>query len=102
MHYFSPVNKMPLLEIIRHAGTSDDTTSAAFAMGMRQGKVPIIVKDVPGFFVNRCLGPYSDEGLAVLLDGASPKDIDDVGHTHVTHTHIAPPYTYPTLSCRHS
>ncbi|EGD74991.1 trifunctional enzyme subunit alpha [Salpingoeca rosetta] len=76
MHYFSPVDKMPLLEIIRHPGTSDETTARAYDMGLKQGKTVIVVKDVPGFYVNRCLGPYSDEAMAVLLDGASIEEID--------------------------
>lgn len=77
MHYFSPVPKMPLIEIIPHAGTSKETLAAAYAMGLKQGKTPIVVKDVPGFFVNRCLGPYSDEGMALLLDGAGVNDINE-------------------------
>eukprot|EP01147_Barroeca_monosierra_P007356 gene7356-504_t len=76
MHYFSPVDKMPLLEIIRHEGTSDETTSRAYELGLKQGKTCIVVKDVPGFYVNRCLGPYSDEGMALLLDGASIATVD--------------------------
>jgi len=76
MHYFSPVDKMPLLEIIRHPGTSDDTVARVYDMGLKQGKTPIIVKDVPGFYVNRCLGPFMDEGMALLLDGAKIKDLD--------------------------
>jgi enoyl-CoA hydratase/long-chain 3-hydroxyacyl-CoA dehydrogenase len=76
MHYFSPVDKMPLLEIIRHAGTSDETVSRAYAMGLKQGKTPIIVKDVPGFYVNRSLGPFMDEGMALLMDGAKIADLD--------------------------
>ena len=58
MHYFSPVPQMPLLEIIPHANTSDSTKAAAFEVGMKQGKTCIEVKDVPGFYVNRCLGPF--------------------------------------------
>jgi enoyl-CoA hydratase/long-chain 3-hydroxyacyl-CoA dehydrogenase len=58
MHYFSPVPSMPLLEIIPHKGTSDATTATAFEVGSKQGKTCIIVKDVPGFYVNRCLGPF--------------------------------------------
>ena len=58
MHYFSPVPSMPLLEIIPHEGTSDATTATAFEVGSKQGKTCIIVKDVPGFYVNRCLGPF--------------------------------------------
>jgi len=58
MHYFSPVPQMPLLEIIPHEGTSDATKAAAFSVGTKQGKTCIEVKDVPGFYVNRCLGPF--------------------------------------------
>jgi enoyl-CoA hydratase/long-chain 3-hydroxyacyl-CoA dehydrogenase len=49
---------MPLLEIIPHEGTSDYAKAVAFEVGMKQGKTCIEVKDVPGFYVNRCLGPY--------------------------------------------
>jgi enoyl-CoA hydratase/long-chain 3-hydroxyacyl-CoA dehydrogenase len=76
MHYFSPVPKMPLLEIITHEGTSKETAAKAFEVGIKQGKTPIIVKDVPGFFVNRCLGPYTDEGVALLQSGADINDIN--------------------------
>ena len=58
MHYFSPVPQMPLLEIIPHENTSDSTKAAAFEVGVKQGKTCIEVKDVPGFYVNRCLGPF--------------------------------------------
>jgi enoyl-CoA hydratase/long-chain 3-hydroxyacyl-CoA dehydrogenase len=58
MHYFSPVPSMPLLEIIPHKGTSDAATATAFEVGSKQGKTCIVVKDVPGFYVNRCLGPF--------------------------------------------
>ncbi|KAI9895859.1 hypothetical protein PsorP6_019389 [Peronosclerospora sorghi] len=76
MHYFSPVPNMPLLEIIRHAGTSDDTAAKAADLGLRQGKTAIVVKDVPGFYVNRCLGPYIAETLALVSDGAEPAKLD--------------------------
>ena len=68
MHYFSPVPKMQLLEIIPHAGTSEEVIAAAVAVGLKQGKLPIVCKDVPGFFVNRCLGPYIDETICLILE----------------------------------
>ncbi|KAI9908926.1 hypothetical protein PsorP6_015122 [Peronosclerospora sorghi] len=76
MHYFSPVPNIPLLEITRHAGTSDDTAAKAADMGLRQGKTAIVVKDVPGFYVNRCLGPYIAETLALVSDGVEPAKLD--------------------------
>lgn len=66
MHYFSPVPLMPLLEIIPHKGTSDAACAAAFEVGKKQGKTVIFVKDVPGFYVNRCLGPYLVETSALI------------------------------------
>ncbi len=53
MHYFSPVPSMPLLEIIPHVGLSPEALTTAFAVGNKQGKTCVVVKDVPGFFVNR-------------------------------------------------
>ncbi len=58
MHYFSPVPQMPLLEVIPHDGTADMAKAAALEVGTKQGKTCIEVKDVPGFYVNRCLGPF--------------------------------------------
>jgi len=66
MHYFSPVPSMPLLEIIPHAGTSNSTKATAFEVGSKQGKTCIMVKDVPGFYVNRCLGPFLVEVSAII------------------------------------
>merc|ERR1719473_316671 len=76
MHYFSPVDKMRLLEIITHDGTSAEAKSVAYTVGLKQGKIPIIVKDVPGFYVNRCLGPYMDECVALLQGGAEIEAIN--------------------------
>ncbi|RHY11227.1 hypothetical protein DYB36_003818 [Aphanomyces astaci] len=77
MHYFSPVPSMPLLEIIRHPGTSDDVAARAVDVGLRQGKTCIVVKDVPGFYVNRrCLGPYIAETLALVESGVEIERLD--------------------------
>jgi enoyl-CoA hydratase/long-chain 3-hydroxyacyl-CoA dehydrogenase len=67
MHYFSPVPSMPLLEIIPHEGTSDVTKATAFELGAKQGKTCIVVKDVPGFYVNRCLGPLLVEVCIIIF-----------------------------------
>lgn len=76
MHYFSPVPSMPLLEIIPHATTSDETIATAYEVGSKQGKTCIVVKDVPGFYVNRCLGPYLVEVSALVKDGAPLETLD--------------------------
>jgi enoyl-CoA hydratase / long-chain 3-hydroxyacyl-CoA dehydrogenase len=76
MHYFSPVPSMPLLEIIPHSGTSETTKATAFDVGTKQGKTVITVKDVPGFYVNRCLGPFLVEVSAVIRDGVSLEKLD--------------------------
>jgi len=77
MHYFSPVEKMPLLEIITHEGTSDEATRIANDVGIRQGKTCIVVKDVPGFYVNRCLGPFLAESMALCADGVGLLELDN-------------------------
>lgn len=76
MHYFSPVPMMPLLEIILHEGTSNETAAAAMEVGTKQGKTPIFVKDVAGFYVNRCLSPFMTEVSSLITDGV-PLDVID-------------------------
>lgn len=76
MHYFSPVPMMPLLEIISHAGTAPEVAAAAMEVGSRQGKTPIFVKDVPGFFVNRCLSPFMVEVTALVSEGVELETLD--------------------------
>ncbi|MBL4941230.1 MAG: fatty acid oxidation complex subunit alpha FadJ [Colwellia sp.] len=80
LHYFSPVDKMPLVEIIPHlsvAGkTSDQTISTTVAFAKKQGKTPIVVKDKAGFYVNRILAPYMNEAAILLLAGEPIDKLD--------------------------
>lgn len=76
MHYFSPVPSMPLLEIIPHTGTSEEALATAFAVGNKQGKTCVVVKDVPGFYVNRCLGPVLVETTALIKEGVPLEKLD--------------------------
>jgi 3-hydroxyacyl-CoA dehydrogenase/enoyl-CoA hydratase/3-hydroxybutyryl-CoA epimerase len=76
MHYFSPVNKMPLLEVVVTDRTSREATATAVALGKRQGKTVIVVGDGPGFYTSRILGPYMNESVRLLLDGAAVDEVD--------------------------
>jgi len=76
LHYFSPVDKMPLAEIIPHEGTSDKTISTTVAFAKKQGKTPIVVKDKAGFYVNRILAPYMNEAAILLLAGEPIDKLD--------------------------
>ncbi|MDH3606654.1 MAG: 3-hydroxyacyl-CoA dehydrogenase NAD-binding domain-containing protein, partial [Acidimicrobiia bacterium] len=76
MHYFSPVEKMPLLEVIVTPQTADWVTATAVAFGKRQGKTVIVVNDGTGFYTTRIIGPYSTEVLYLLEDGATIEEID--------------------------
>lgn len=77
MHYFSPVEKMPLLEVIRHKGTSDEAVATAVALGKKQGKTVIVVNDGPGFYTTRILAPYMNEAAYLLSEGVPIEVIDD-------------------------
>jgi 3-hydroxyacyl-CoA dehydrogenase/enoyl-CoA hydratase/3-hydroxybutyryl-CoA epimerase len=76
MHFFSPVHKMPLLEVIVTPQTASDVIATAVAFGRRLGKTVIVVNDAPGFYVNRILAPYINEAGKLLDEGARIEDID--------------------------
>ncbi|MGS0536127.1 fatty acid oxidation complex subunit alpha FadJ [Pseudoalteromonas sp. SaAl2] len=76
LHYFSPVEKMPLVEIIPHEGTSQETIARVVNFARKQGKTPIVVKDMAGFYVNRILAPYVNEAANLLLAGEPIDKID--------------------------
>jgi len=76
MHFFSPVAKMPLLEIIRHPGTSDETLATTVAAGRTMGKTVIVVGDGPGFFTSRVLGAMLNEAAWMLAEGADIEKVD--------------------------
>ena len=76
LHFFNPVEKMPLVEVIRGEKTSDATIATLVALAKQIGKSPIVVKDCPGFLVNRILFPYLNEALLLLEEGADPRALD--------------------------
>lgn len=76
MHYFSPVEKMPLLEVITTDQTADWVTETCVDLGRRQGKIVIVVNDGPGFYTTRILGPYMNEAAHMLSEGVPIEHID--------------------------
>lgn len=76
MHFFSPVPKMPLLEVIVTAETADEVTATAVAYGKKLGKTVIVVRDGPGFYANRILTPYVNEAGRLLDEGVAIEAID--------------------------
>jgi len=76
MHFFNPVDRMQLVEVIRGEKTGDATVATLVALAKRIGKSPIVVRDCPGFLVNRILFPYLNESLVLLEQGAGPRAID--------------------------
>jgi 3-hydroxyacyl-CoA dehydrogenase/enoyl-CoA hydratase/3-hydroxybutyryl-CoA epimerase len=76
MHYFSPVHKMPLLEVIQTAQTAPAVVATAVAVGKKQGKTVIVVNDGTGFYTSRVLGPMMNEASYLLTEGLSVEAID--------------------------
>ena len=77
MHYFSPAQKIPLLEIVKTDSTPDWVLATALAAGLAQGKTPIVVNDGPGFYTTRILGVYMNEALLMLEEGADLGELDE-------------------------
>lgn len=76
LHYFNPPHRMPLVEVVRGSETSDATLATAFGLAVRQGKTPVIVRDAPGFVVNRILAAYLTEAGHLLQAGMSIERVD--------------------------
>ncbi|MBY8966739.1 fatty acid oxidation complex subunit alpha FadB [Algiphilus sp. NNCM1] len=81
MHFFNPVHKMPLVEVIRGEKTSDEAVSTIVAYATAMGKSAIVVNNCPGFLVNRILFPYFGGFLALVRDGADFTQVDKVMET---------------------
>jgi len=77
LHFFSPVEKMPLVEVIPHASTSAQTVATVVLLAKRLGKTPIVVADKAGFYVNRILAPYINEAMRLLTEGEKVENVDD-------------------------
>ncbi|NVJ01124.1 enoyl-CoA hydratase/isomerase family protein [Myxococcus sp. AM009] len=79
MHFFSPVDKMPLLELIAGKKTSDATLAKAIDIAVQIGKTPIVVNDSRGFFTSRVIGTFLNEAIAMVGEGLSPASIEQAG-----------------------
>ena len=78
LHFFNPVHRMPLVEVVRGKHSSDEAIATVFNLSKKLGKTPIVVKDGPGFLVNRLLLPYMVEAISLLEEGHSMQKIDKV------------------------
>lgn len=76
LHFFNPVNMMPLVEIIKHSSVSQKTVDSLYKWCLSVGKTPVVVNDCPGFLVNRILAPFLNEAAYLLEEGVSIKDLD--------------------------
>ncbi len=79
LHFFSPVDKMPLLEIIAGQETSDEVLAKAFDLALQIKKTPIVVNDSRGFFTSRVIGTFINEALAMVGEGVAPASIEQAG-----------------------
>jgi 3-hydroxyacyl-CoA dehydrogenase/enoyl-CoA hydratase/3-hydroxybutyryl-CoA epimerase len=79
VHFFSPVDRMGLVEIIVGAKTSQETVAKAIDYVLKIKKTPIVVNDSRGFYTSRCFGTFVQEGLEMLVEGVAPAIIDNVG-----------------------
>ncbi|OBJ09544.1 3-hydroxyacyl-CoA dehydrogenase [Mycobacterium sp. 1245499.0] len=79
IHFFSPVDKMPLVEIIRGEKTSDEALARVFDYTLAIGKTPIVVNDSRGFFTSRVIGTFVNEALAMLGEGVEPASVEHAG-----------------------
>lgn len=77
LHFFNPVNKMPLVEIIKHDKVSDETLASLYEWCLKVKKTPVIVNDGPGFLVNRILGPYMNQAVFLMEEGVSVESIEE-------------------------
>jgi 3-hydroxyacyl-CoA dehydrogenase/enoyl-CoA hydratase/3-hydroxybutyryl-CoA epimerase len=76
MHFFNPVDRMPLVEVVRGSRSSEAAVATVYSLALRLGKVPVVTADGPGFVVNRILGPYLNEAGHLLGDGAAIEKVD--------------------------
>ncbi|HSM03280.1 MAG TPA: 3-hydroxyacyl-CoA dehydrogenase NAD-binding domain-containing protein [Longimicrobiales bacterium] len=81
MHFFNPVHRMPLVEVIRGEATDPETVATVHALAVRMGKVPVVCRDGPGFLVNRILGPYLNEAGYLLVEGVPMEELDGAAKT---------------------
>jgi 3-hydroxyacyl-CoA dehydrogenase/enoyl-CoA hydratase/3-hydroxybutyryl-CoA epimerase len=78
MHFFNPVHRMPLVEVIRGRLSSDESVATVFALARTLQKTPVVVKDSPGFLVNRILAPYLSEAVRLVKERCRIEDVDRV------------------------
>ncbi|OQR65676.1 3-hydroxyacyl-CoA dehydrogenase [Streptomyces maremycinicus] len=76
LHFFSPVDRMPLVEIVKGGKTSDEALARAFDLVRQLGKTPIVVNDSRGFFTSRVIGRFLDEGVAMVGEGIAPASVE--------------------------